>query len=111
MASGALSSQKSYFQFPQPIVVGPPVTGYPNAGTYINCAANATFVSNWMASLGLPNLNYNAIIIGIDGEVWATRSPVPITGLPNDLFKTYFSKLSNGNPNALSAGNMPGVAP
>lgn len=112
MPAGHISSQKCYFQFPQPIALGPPLQSYPYAGTYINAVVNRSFVSNWLSSLGIPNPGFTALIIGLDSEIWATQRRIPASGLPTDVFNTWFTMIYLGKPgSAVSAGNMPGVTP
>lgn len=111
MPAGHVSSQKCYFQFPQPIVTGPPLTSYPNAGTYINAVVNQSFVSGWLSGLGISNSGFTALVIGLDAEIWATRRPVPQSGLPTDIFNTWFTMIYAGKPGPLTGGNMSGVTP
>lgn len=103
-ANGDISSQKSYQNFSGAGLVGT-TQSYANPWNYYSQAANAATITNTLASQGLSNFGYTALVVSTGNqEIWATRQTVPATGAPSGT--TWFTKIAfSGNEN-IASGDM-----
>lgn len=103
-ANGDISSMKLFQDFNGAGLASTSQT-YANPWNYYSQSSNAATITNTLASQGLSNFGYTALVVSIGNqEIWATRDSVPTSGFPSGVTK-FVKIFFSGNEN-YSSGDL-----